>query len=175
MASIVLLDDNFRTIVCAIAEGRQLFRNLQLSFAYLFAIHIPLVVTAALIPLGGLPLLYLPVHVVWLELIIHPTALLVFRELPTRQLLRQAVRGIDASGSSAGETGSSSSATGAMVSGVVIGGYVRSLAEGDVHLTPLHLDDWTLAAAGGIVACLPLAVSGLTLRHGRDRPSRWES
>ena len=62
-----------------------------------------------------------------------------------------------------------------MVSGVVIGGYVRSLAEGDVHLTPLHLDDWTLAAAGGIVACLPLAVSGLTLRHGRDRPSRWES
>ncbi|HZL96562.1 MAG TPA: HAD-IC family P-type ATPase, partial [Vicinamibacterales bacterium] len=82
VASIVLLDDNFRTIVSAIAEGRQLFRNLRSSFAYLLMIHIPLVLTAMLVPLGGYPLLYLPIHVVWLELIIHPTALLVFQELP---------------------------------------------------------------------------------------------
>ncbi len=80
-AAIVLLDDNFRTIVRAIAEGRQLFRNLQLSFAYLLMVHIPLVLTAALVPLMGYPLLYLPIHIVWLELIIHPTALLVFQQL----------------------------------------------------------------------------------------------
>ena len=60
VASIVFLDDNFRTIVQAIAEGRQLFRNLQLSFQYILMIHIPLVITAALIPLAGYPLLYLP-------------------------------------------------------------------------------------------------------------------
>ena len=65
VAAIVLLDDNFRSIVQAIAEGRQLFRNLQLSFAYLLMIHLPLVATAAMIPLAGYPLLYLPVHVVW--------------------------------------------------------------------------------------------------------------
>jgi P-type Ca2+ transporter type 2C len=82
VASIVLLDDNFRTIVRAIAEGRQLFKNLKLSFAYLLMVHIPLVASAALIPLLGYPLLYLPVHIVWLELIIHPTALLVFQQLP---------------------------------------------------------------------------------------------
>lgn len=82
VAAIVLLDDNFRTIVSAISEGRQLFRNLRLSFAYLLMIHIPLVITAAVVPLGGYPLLYLPVHIVWLELIIHPTALLVFQDLP---------------------------------------------------------------------------------------------
>jgi Ca2+-transporting ATPase len=82
VAAIVLLDDNFRSIVRAIAEGRQLFTNLQLSFQYLLMIHLPLVVTAALIPLAGYPLLYLPIHVVWLELIIHPTALLVFQEMP---------------------------------------------------------------------------------------------
>ena len=82
VASIVLLDDNFRTIVRAIAEGRQLFRNLKLSFAYLLMVHVPLVATAALVPFAGFPLLYLPMHVVWLELIIHPTALLVFQELP---------------------------------------------------------------------------------------------
>ena len=83
VASIVLLDDNFRTIVRAIAEGRQLFLNLKLSFAYLLMIHAPLVATAALVPLSGFPLLYLPVHIVWLELIIHPTALLVFQQLPS--------------------------------------------------------------------------------------------
>ena len=44
MASIVLLDDNFRSIVDAIAEGRQLFRNLQLSYQYLLIVHICLVI-----------------------------------------------------------------------------------------------------------------------------------
>jgi Ca2+-transporting ATPase len=82
VAAIVLLDDNFRTIVGAIGEGRQLFRNLQLSFQYVLTFHIPFVASALLIPLAGYPLLYLPVHIVWIELIIHPTALLVFQELP---------------------------------------------------------------------------------------------
>ena len=36
--------------------------------------------TAAAIPLAGSPLLYLPIHVIWLELVIHPTALLVFQD-----------------------------------------------------------------------------------------------
>ncbi|HXK23501.1 MAG TPA: HAD-IC family P-type ATPase, partial [Myxococcota bacterium] len=82
VASIVLLDDNFRTLVGAIAEGRQLFQNLRLAFQYLILLHVPLVTTAALIPLAGFPLLYLPIHVVWLELILHPTALLAFQDLP---------------------------------------------------------------------------------------------
>jgi Ca2+-transporting ATPase len=80
VASLVLLDDNFRTIADAVAEGRQMFLNLQLAFAYLLLIHFPLVISAAAVPLMGLPLLYLPVHVVWLELIIHPTALLGFQD-----------------------------------------------------------------------------------------------
>lgn len=93
VASIVLLDDNFRTIIAAIAEGRQLFHNLKLSFAYLLMVHMPLVTTAALIPLLGFPLLYLPAHIVWLELIIHPTALLVFQELPPSEDLHRVKRG----------------------------------------------------------------------------------
>jgi Ca2+-transporting ATPase len=80
-AAVVLLDDNFRTIVGAIAEGRQLFRNLQRSFAYLLMLHLPLVATATLIPIAGFPLLYLPIHIVWYELIIHPTALLAFQDV----------------------------------------------------------------------------------------------
>lgn len=86
VAAIVLLDDNFRSIVRAIGEGQQLFRNLRLSFQYLLMIHLPLVITAALIPLAGFPLLYLPVHIVWLEMIIHPSALLVFQERGSEHL-----------------------------------------------------------------------------------------
>jgi Ca2+-transporting ATPase len=79
-AAIVLLDDDFSTIVGAIAEGRRLFESLRAAFQYLLAIHVPFVVSAAVIPLLGYPLLYLPVHVVWLELLIHPTAILVFQD-----------------------------------------------------------------------------------------------
>lgn len=88
VAAIVLLDDNFRTIVRAIGEGRQLFSNLRTSFEYLLMIHAPFVVSALAIPLLGYPLLYLPVHIVWVELIIHPSALLVFQELPAGPLRR---------------------------------------------------------------------------------------
>ena len=84
VAPVVLLDDNFRTIVDAVAEGRQLFENLRLAFAYLLLVHLPLVVGAAVIPLMGMPLLFLPIHIVWLELVIHPTAMLAFQDLPAR-------------------------------------------------------------------------------------------
>lgn len=88
VADIVLLDDNFGSIVNAIAEGRQLFKNLQLSFKYLFMIHIPFVISAAIIPLLSYPLLYYPIHIVFIELIIHPTSMLVFQDLPSSQPLQ---------------------------------------------------------------------------------------
>lgn len=81
VSPVVLLDDNFRTIVGAIAEGRRLFQTLRVAFLYLLLIHIPLVVGAAAVPALGMPLLLLPVHVVWLELLIHPTAMLAFQRL----------------------------------------------------------------------------------------------
>jgi Ca2+-transporting ATPase len=79
VSSIILGDDNFKTIVDAIMEGRQLFSNLKTSFEYLLLIHLPFVLTAAAVPLFGYELVYLPVHIVWLELIIHPTAILAFQ------------------------------------------------------------------------------------------------
>ncbi|MCU0773957.1 MAG: cation-transporting P-type ATPase [Ideonella sp.] len=96
VAPVVLLDDNFRTIVQAVGEGRQLFDNLRLSFAYLLLVHFPLVFSAALIPLMGWPLLYLPIHIVWLELVIHPTAMLAFQDLPARGPLGPVRRGVQA-------------------------------------------------------------------------------
>lgn len=85
-AAIVLSDDNFASVVAGIAEGRQLLDNLSRSFQYLLMVHIPFVSTAALLPLWGYPLLYLPIHIVWLELVIHPTALLAFQDVAASTL-----------------------------------------------------------------------------------------
>lgn len=129
IASIVLLDDNFNTIVRAIAEGRQLFRNLRLSFQYLLLIHIPLVITATFIPLSGHPILYLPVHIVWLETLIHPTALLVFQELPVRGPLRPVPKRRAARFFSGGEW-FLIAVIGALITALVLWAYDRSLLPG---------------------------------------------
>jgi Ca2+-transporting ATPase len=81
-ASIVLLDDNFATIVAAVKEGRRIFDNLTRAFAYLIAFHPPLLLSALVIPLLGQPLLLLPVHLVVLELLLHPIVSLVFQADP---------------------------------------------------------------------------------------------
>jgi len=77
-ATMVLLDDNFATIVGSIRDGRRIFDNLQRAFTYLIAFHIPLLLAAVAIPLVGAPLLLLPIHLVWLEIVVHPTSSLVF-------------------------------------------------------------------------------------------------
>jgi Ca2+-transporting ATPase len=149
VAAIVLLDDNFRSIVRAIAEGRQLFTNLQLSFQYLLMIHIPLVLTAALIPLAGYPLLYLPVHVVWLELIIHPTALLVFQDLPGDGQLAPVTRSRQLRFFNRPQW-FTIAAVGAAVTAMVTFSYLRSLGAGlDVeHARAMALVVLTVASAG---------------------------
>jgi Ca2+-transporting ATPase len=81
-ASIVLLDDNFATIVAAVRDGRRIFDNLTRAFAYLVAFHPPLLLSALIIPLLGRPLLLLPIHLVVLELLLHPVVSLVFQADP---------------------------------------------------------------------------------------------
>ena len=149
VAAIVLLDDNFRSIVRAIAEGRQLFTNLQLSFQYLLMIHIPLVLTAALIPLAGYPLLYLPVHIIWLELIIHPTALLVFQDLPGDGRLAPVMRTRQLRFFNLPQW-FTIAAVGAVVTVMVTFSYLRSLGAGlDVeHARAMALVVLTVASAG---------------------------
>lgn len=94
-ADLVLLDDDFTTIVAAIAGGRRIFRNLRRAFRYLNAFHVPLILSAVVIPFFGLPLLLLPIHLVWLELIVHPTSALVYENDPggAQDLMTQPPRG----------------------------------------------------------------------------------
>jgi len=78
-SSLVLMDDNFSSIVGAIKMGRRIFDNLQKAFGYTFAIHVP-IAGLALIPilLGNFPLILWPVHIVFMELIIDPACSIIF-------------------------------------------------------------------------------------------------
>jgi len=78
-SSLVLMDDNFSSIVGAIRMGRRIFDNLQKSFGYIFAIHVP-IAGLSLIPIlfGQFPIILWPVHIVFLELIIDPACSIIF-------------------------------------------------------------------------------------------------
>ncbi|MCC2674064.1 MAG: ATPase, P-type (transporting), superfamily, subfamily [Ramlibacter sp.] len=162
VASIVLMDDNFRSIAGAIVEGRQLFRNLQLSFQYLLMIHLPLVTTAALVPMLGYPLLYLPIHIVWLELIIHPTALLVFQNLPARGPLGRPPATAERTRFFDNRQWVTILGVGVLVTLLVLGTYVRSLGADHAvaHARTMALLALILAGAG-ITAALS-RLRGLT-------------
>ncbi len=81
-ASLVLLDDNFTTIVDAVRDGRRIAHHLQQAFAYLIAFHVPLLFVALLVPLLDQPLMLLPTHLVLLQLVLHPIIALVFEHEP---------------------------------------------------------------------------------------------
>lgn len=78
-SSLVLLDDNFASIVAAIRSGRRIFDNLQKAMSYIVAIHVP-IIGLALLPafVPSLPLLLMPLHIVFMELIIDPVCSVAF-------------------------------------------------------------------------------------------------
>ena len=81
-ANLILLDDNVTTIVRAVADGRRIFDNLRHAFSYLISFHAPLLLAAFLLPLFGAPIMLYPIHLIWLEIIVHPTSALVFENDP---------------------------------------------------------------------------------------------
>jgi len=81
-AAIVLMDDNFASIVKGIRVGRRIFGNLQKSMRYIFAIHIPIAGMALLPLLFGWPPLLLPVHLALLELVVDPACSIAFENEP---------------------------------------------------------------------------------------------
>ncbi len=78
-SALVLLDDNFASIVAAIRSGRRIFDNLQKAMSYILAIHIP-IIGLTLIPAfdSSLPVLLMPLHIIFMELIIDPVCSVAF-------------------------------------------------------------------------------------------------
>ena len=78
-SSLVLLDDNFASIVGAVRMGRKIFDNLQKAMSYVLAIHVP-IIGLTLLPafFADLPIILMPLHIVFMELIIDPVSSVAF-------------------------------------------------------------------------------------------------
>jgi len=77
-AALVLLDDAFDSIVKAVRTGRRIFENLRKAMLYIVAVHVPIAGLSLVPVLLGWPLALLPIHIVFLELIIDPACTVVF-------------------------------------------------------------------------------------------------
>ncbi|MDS0524350.1 cation-translocating P-type ATPase [Clostridium sp. SHJSY1] len=87
-ADLVLLDDNFSTIVDTVKDGRRIYDNIRKAVGYVFAIHIPIILASLFAPLLKIStssLLLLPIHIVLLELIIDPTCSIVLERQPAEE------------------------------------------------------------------------------------------
>lgn len=77
-SDIVLLDDDFNSVVKAVRLGRRIYDNLKKAVGFIFAVHIPIAGLAILPLLFGLPIILSPIHIAFLEMVIDPVCTLVF-------------------------------------------------------------------------------------------------
>ena len=86
-ASIILMDDDLKWMVDAIALGRKIYENLKKAIRYIISIHIPIILIVAL-PVfffWKYSSIFSPVHVIFLELIMGPTCSIIFENEPIEQ------------------------------------------------------------------------------------------
>jgi Ca2+-transporting ATPase len=81
-SALVLLDDDFASIVHAVHLGRSIFDNLRKGMAYIFAVHFPIIGLSLVPLLLGWPPMFAPVHIVFLEMIINPACSIAFEAEP---------------------------------------------------------------------------------------------
>ena len=92
-SSIVLLDDDFGSIVKAIRLGRRIYDNLRKAMGFIFAVHVPIAGLALLPLVFGLPLIFSPIHIAFLEMVIDPVCTLVFEaETEEEDIMRRPPR-----------------------------------------------------------------------------------
>ena len=77
-SAMVLLDDDFGSIVQSVRLGRRIYDNIRKAMAFIFAVHVPIAGLALLPLFFGLPILFGPVHIALLEMVIDPVCALVF-------------------------------------------------------------------------------------------------
>lgn len=81
-SDLVLLNDDFTSIVAAVRMGRRIYENLKRAMGYIIAVHVPVAGLSLIVPLFHLPLILLPAHIAFLELVIDPACSTVFEAEP---------------------------------------------------------------------------------------------
>ncbi len=88
-AGLVLLDDDFSSIVRAVRLGRRIYDNIEKATAYVLAIHVPIAGISLMPVLVGWPLVLMPVHVIFMEIIIDPACSIAFEMEPEERDVMQ--------------------------------------------------------------------------------------
>jgi P-type Ca2+ transporter type 2C len=92
-AGLVLLDDDFTSVVAAVRMGRRIYDNIRRAMAYIVALHVPLAALAMAPVLFGWPMMLFPIHVVFFELVTDPACSIVFEAEPeAKDLMRRKPR-----------------------------------------------------------------------------------
>ncbi len=81
-SALVVLDDDFSSIVAAVRTGRRIYDNIKKALAYTLAVHVPIAGMSLIPVLFQWPLMLLPVHIVFMELLIDPACSVVFENEP---------------------------------------------------------------------------------------------
>jgi Ca2+-transporting ATPase len=81
-AALVLLNDDFNSIIAAVKLGRRIFDNLRKAIAFIIAIHVPIVGLSLIPVIMGWPAVLMPVHILFLQLIIDPVCSIAFEAEP---------------------------------------------------------------------------------------------
>ena len=174
-SSLVLLDDNFTSIVSAVRMGRRIFDNLKKAIAYIFSIHVPIAGISLIPVLFNLPLVLLPVHIVFLELIIDPACSIVFEsEKEELDVMNRPPRKTD-EGLFTRRTLALSLLQGAVVLGVVLIVYVSALARGlgETEARTLTFTTIVIANLGLILTNRSWSETIITTLRSPNKALRW--
>lgn len=94
-SALILLNDNFSAIVAAVSLGRRIYDNLKRAMGYSLAVHVPIAGMSLLPLVFNLPIMLLPAHIAFLELIIDPACSIVFEsEKGDKQIMKRPPRNL---------------------------------------------------------------------------------
>lgn len=166
-ADLVLLDDNFASIVKAIRMGRRVFDNLRKAMSYVLSVHIPIAGMAIFPLLLNRHIILLPIHIAFIELIIDPTSSIIYEAEPAEgNIMKRPPR---RKGEPIFDKPS--------VVRSVIKGFIAFAAPALVYIWTLSADfaepvSRSLTLVAFIVANLALIISGLSLETEEKNASR---
>jgi Ca2+-transporting ATPase len=161
-SDLVLLDDDFSSIVAAVRLGRRIFDNLKKAMAYIVSVHIPIAL-ASLLPvlLNWKEMLLFPVHIVFLELIIDPACSVVFEAEPAEpDIMKRRPR------SPSDRLFGRQSLVGSALQGIVVFAMVFGVFEASRSLGETMAHARTLAFITLIVANLCLILTNRSWKQG---------
>jgi len=171
-ASIVLLDDDFKSIVNGVRLGRRIYSNLQKAMSYIFSVHVPIVALSLIPVIMKWPIMMLPAHIVFLELVIDPTCTLVFESIKEDpEVMRMKPRKLRESLFSARMVVRSLT-QGLLIAVVTVGLYGFLIGNGTGHATASTMTFVTLLAANICLVLVDIGRGNLSFANLFGRHNR---